>query len=1269
MNKDRRTARIIQVLAIMVCLGMAVLAVQNTGLISKIGTEDIYWERARFLLGQKGATTYSGSSICSLGYSLLLVPICVLIKSPYAAYKAAILLNGIFLCGSYVMAVLTAKKLFSKEKESFLSVACFFAVCIPAISISMFYSEPDMMVMFLIWCSIYLIYRIWTAGSTKTMILFIACLLAITFLQIEMLGIIMGAAILLWLCVRKEKITEITFLKCVLALLIGIIAEDVIERVILYRFAADMDITVRSSLEVALDSVKSGVGNGNLFGTLLAKIYILSLTGMFLIYPACVEFIKDLFYAVKQKKSTDRIFENKIIMIFLIQLIFIAMFDSSRHIGTGYFSVNGLLTVASPILLISIVKLKDWKNWILLILESFLITGLCTYKVVEILEKNNINSVAGHVCGIFRLFQEKVSNAGAASYMAVCVSFLVMTGCFFFFRVKSGKMLLNKWLKYTGTCLCTGVILVLGICMVQSTIWRAYESEVVEIAPVAYLANSITGEANYYYVAGSDGNDAGIAVMQSLMSGKPIQKIEDDTAEQIEMFRTGIAEDENPVVITGTKENQLNQTIKECLEEFDILYMTPTYAVWTRKGSQIAQEMEEIIETKAEEMVLQSSEEPDVEEELIEEETQNLTDTSAETETDTETETVTETETSTETDTSTETEISTETEKKTSKNNYKKVYKSGMNLAHGTYRVEIYFNGENIGDNQTGKIRIRSQEGSICAKSFDKDTIMQDSNGAVIVEFSSRDTMHNVEIQIEGNILSSASVEHIYYRKINNAYRIGYATEKQVKTACSAIKKADENCEQKGRVVFVDAFASEDAEISVECFQNNLNGYEINGITREELQETDAEYLIATTSYHSYYEAMDRYSIISRTRNYTVLVRNDSEQYQECKAQEKLLSEGQRISIDAFVKSAETPVSLESGSYEYEINVTGLAKIAQNTHAEELGKVIVRTAKEILAEETITKNEVSEETGEVTINVPLLLKEKTENIYCEFRGRKMTGVSVSPLAVLMTAEKYEYGQEEEDFTELTDMIQSLAAGRKNNETIKVGIVQTTATINENQTGYHSVEEALPECQIEEMSFSDARRLTEDALLLTYGISKQHFQLLDKYDIIGQAGQYTLWVRNCGELLLEANQEGIMTLNSDNRLSLECIAKMSGQNDENIENLPKAEYNLFIELEAEDLEEDDTVEVNLFVDKSQSKIESEIQDFIDVGYTREEAEKRVESQIVCGSGTYEAYAFNNGQTKLVAIKTDNIKIKNLTATAFSWKGKKIKTKILWITMNQ
>lgn len=1267
MNKDKRTARIIQLLAIMACLGMAVLAVQNTGLISKIGTEDIYWERARFLLGQKGATTYSGSSICSLGYSLLLVSVCALIKSPYAAYKVAILLNGIFLCGSYVMAVLTAKKLFSKEKESFLSVACFFAVFIPAISITMFYSEPDMLVMFLIWCSIYLLYRIWTAGSTRTMILFIVCLLTMTFLQIETLGIVIGTVALLWLCVRKEKITEITFLKCVLALLLGVIAEDVIERVILYRFVADMDIMVRSSLEVALDSVKAGVGNGNLFGTLLAKIYILSLTGMFLIYPACVDFIKDLFYAVKQKKNTDRIFENGIITIFLIQFIFIAMFDSSRYIGTGYFSVNGLLTVASPILLISIVKLKDWKNWVSLILESFLITGLCTYKVVEIFGKNNINSVAGYMCGIFRLFQEKVSNAGAASYMAVSILFLAIIVCFLFFGVKSEKMLLNKWLKYTGTGLCFGVILVLGICMVQSTIWRAYESEVADIAPVAYLANSITGEANYYYVAGSGGNDAGIVVMQSLMSEKPIEEIQNDTTERLEMFRTAIAEDENPVIITGTKEDQMDQTIKECLGEFDMLYMTPAYAVWTRKGSQIAQKMEEMIETRAEEMVLHSSEEPDAEEELTEEETQNLTETSAETETDTETETVTETETSTETDTSIETETS--TEKKTSKKNYKKVYKSGMDFAHGTYRMEIYFSGENIGDNQTGKIRIRSQEGSICVKSFDSDTIMQDSNGAVIVEFSSRETMCNVEAQIEGDILSSVSVEHIYYRKINNAYRIGYAADKKVKTACSAIKKVDKNCEQKGNVVFVDAFASEDAEISVECFQNNLDGYNVKGIIREELQETNAEYLIATTSYHSYYEAMDRYAVISRTKNYTVLVRNDSEQYQECKAQEKLLSEGKRIRIDAFVKNAETPVSLERGSYEYEVSVTGIGKIAENTRSEELGKVIVRTNKKILAEKTVTKEDVNEETGEATINIPLLLKEKAENIYCEFQGRKMTGVSASPTAVVMVAEKYEYGQEEEDFTELTDTIQSLAAGRKNVETIKVGIVQTTATIEEHQIGYHSIEETLPECQIEEMSFSDARRLTEDALLLTYGISKQHFQLLDKYDIIGQAGQYTLWVRNCGELSLEANQEGIVKINSDKRLSLECIAKMSGQDNENIVNLPKAKYNLVIELEAEDLEEDDTVEVNLLIDKSKSEIKSERKKFVNVGYTKEEAKERVETRKVCGSATYEAYTFNNSKTKLVAIKTNNVKIKNLTATAFSWKGKKIKTKILWITMNQ
>lgn len=1245
MNRDKRIARLIQVLALVVCLGMAVLAIQNTGLISKIGTEDVYWERARFLLGQKGATTYSGSSICSLGYSLLLVPICVFIKSPYAAYKAAILLNGIFLCGSYVMAVLTAKKLFSKEKESFLSVACFFAVFIPAISISMFYSEPDMLVMFLIWCSIYLLHRIWTAGRTRDLILSIVCLLVMAFLQIEMLGVVIGVVALLWLFVRKEKITEITFLKCVLVFLLGIIAEDIIERIVLWRFAAGMDITVRSSLEVVLDNVKSGVGNGNLAGTLFAKIYILSLTGMFLIYPASIKFIQDVYYAIKQKKNTERMFQNAIITVFFIQVIFIAMFDSSRYIGTGYFSVNGLLTVASPLLLIGIFELKCWKNWISLVLGSFLITGICTYKVADIFEKNKINSVAGHACGIFRLFQDKISDASATIYMVTCVAFLIIAGCFLLFRGKSRNGLVNKCLKYAGTGLCLVLILGLGIRMVQSTIWRSYESEVVDIAPLSYLANSITGDASYYYVAGTGGNDTGIVVMQSLMQGKTIEEVPNDTTERKEVFRTEITESKNPVVITGAKESQLDQTVKECLEGFDILYMTPAYAVWTRKGSQIAKEMEDLIETHAEEMVLQSFEESEAEEELTEEETQNVTETS------------------------TETDTSTETEKKDSEKKYKKVYKNNMNLAHGTYRMEIYFRGENVGDNLTGKIKISSKEGFICSKSFDRNTIMQDSNGAVIVEFSSRNTMHDVEAQIEGDILSSVSVEHIYYRKLSNTYRIGYASERQVKATCNVIKTVDKNCEQNGSVAFVDAFASEDTEISVEYFQNNLDGYQVDGITREEVQKTNAEYLIATTSFHSYYEAMDRYSIISRTKNYTVLVRNDSEQYQECQDQGMVLSEGQRISVDGFVSGRNTnkPISLESGSYEYEINVTGLNRIARNTQFKLLGRVVVRNENEILAERVVTKDDVNAQTGKVTVNIPLYLKNKTENIYCEFRGIKKNSVHTSVTAISMTAEKYEYGKEEKEFPELTDTIQSLVSEKKNNGTVKVGIVQTEAKIKEHQTGYCSIEEALPGCQIEEVSFSDAKQLTEDAILLTYGISKQHLQLLDKYNIIGQAGQYTLWVCNCGELLQKANQEGIMTINSDKRLPLNCIAKMSGQDAENIVNLPKAEYNLIIELEAKGMEEDDTVEVNLVVDKSESEIKSEIKELVENGYTMSEAKERVETRKVCGSATYQAYTFNGAETKLVAIKTSDTKIRNLEIDVYTWHNKKIKGKVIWVAL--
>ena len=124
--------------------------------------------------------------------------------------------------------------------------------------------------------------------------------------------------------------------------------------------------------------------------------------------------------------------------------------------------------------------------------------------------------------------------------------------------------------------------------------------------------------------------------------------------------------------------------------------------------------------------------------------------------------------------------------------------------------------------------------------------------------------------------------------------------------------------------------------------------------------------------------------------------------------------------------------------------------------------------------------------------------------------------------------------------------------------------------------------------------------------------------------------------------------------------------MSGDTEAEVVNLPKAIYNVTVELEADGLETDDTIEVTLLRDKTDEEITSEVKDLIDAGYTRKEAIRAVDRQAVCGTGTYSAYEFD-GERKIVSIRTKEVKVSNLTVDVYSWHGCKMKGKIIWVEL--
>lgn len=1273
MKRDRSIARLIQLFSIAVCFGMAVLTIQKTGLISRIGTEDVYWERARFLLGQGGATLYDGNSICSIGYSLFLVPICALVKSPYAAYKIAVLLNGIFLCGSYIMAVLTAKKLFLKERESFLSAACFFAVFCPAFAASMIYTGPEMLVQFLLWCMLYFLNELWNGGKKRDFILFTVSLIFVLFFQIEMLGAVLALLGLLHVCVRRGKISELSFLKCVLAVLLGVIVTDAAEKTVLYLFSENLNITVNSSMEVFFQCLKTGWENGYILAFIkgvFGKCYVLFLASFLLICPVLGGFVEKQFLIWKTKKDANFSLLDGMIAVFLIQLVFVTLYDNARHISTAFLSLTGLNGILSILILFGIAEAKNCKNWAFGMTGSMLALCISTFATANVFRENSVASVAGLNCGIFKLFQDKTSDVVTAVYMAACLVLSAAILFLFCFRQNTKKKTINRCLHWAGMTGTFSLFVGLNLLMLRHTAAKACTNELRDIAPFASILSELSSSDQCIYFEGS-GSDEGITVIQSLMPNVAIRQIKDSEEEQSVNFSTEMTE--KTVVLTGSDERAWNRTVKEGMSDFQILYMTQNYALWTRRGSELYVELEEQLTNRVETLEKAKTENVS-EEELLEEEGVNLL---AEQESQEESTGLTERESESKVTQSTgiesESESEEETDKKKSVKKKKETYGKKLYLAPGTYRMEVYFTGT-AGSDTDGKITISDKEGTILSQNFDEQMIEADGRGAVVVTFSSREAMKNVIVQIEGTILSSVSVDHIYYRKLTSAYTIGYASESKVRTVATVIRKADEICEEKGSVTFVDDMAEETEDISLSCFKTYLSDYEVNVTTKEELKHISSTYLIGVTSSHSYYNAMDQYVIVSRSQNYTILVRRDTVQYDYFQKSEMILSDGAKLFRKAFASkgTVSDKISLEMGSYSYVCSLHWNGEVPEVASSDAAGIAFVRTDDEVLAQKVITYGELRNAvaTGELVASIPLYLRTKENGIYCtvEWNDPVLINATAEINAVALLSEKYQYGQEETEFETLTAKIEQIAAQKINTDETSVVLVQNAKVVKNRQIEFDCLQEQIPDCRVRNMDFDEASDLTEDVILLTYGLSKKHFQLLDHYSILAHAGKYTLWVRNDGKLLQQAMRAGLSVLNSGKKLSMESISMMSGGVDTEVVSLPKAIYNITIQLETADLETDDKVEVRLLRDKTEDELAAEVNDLIGVGYTKKEATNAVSRQAVCGSAIYDACSFYGADEKLISVRiSTDVLVENLSVRAFSWHADDIEGAILWIEM--
>ena len=1296
MKQNKYASRIIQLLAVAVLAGLSLYTALNTGILSNLGQEEIYWERARFLLGQGGASNYNGSSLCSLGYSLVLVPICAVLKSPYAAYKAAVLLNGGFLCLGYLVSVRTARKLFSEEKTTFLSAACFFAALCPALAASRSFTGPEPLLILLVWISLYLLLSIREKYGRGKLIGLAACMILAGFLQIAFLGVIGAATVLLGLYVKQKRVGETSFLYFCLAVLIGLALGNVAERIFLYSFAKDMDLTVVSSLELFLDSLMNGWENNYLLGIfrgLCGKLHALMAGSFLLLAPGLWYCIRGLFPARgTEGEKKRRIFCPEIFLIFALQLLFVILYDNSRSAAVALSSVSYIETVLPPMLLLGAVQLRRSTCWVKELTGYLLVFCLCALVTANLYQTQGITSISSSNNGILMLFQDWDMTPVAVVYSSACLVILAAILMCFCLKSSLKRRWMNRALAAAGFLGIGGGFLVFGLLVCRHTAIHSNESSTRTIAPIASVISETGAVGECSYLMGT-GNDQNVSILQSLTPVQPIQMEKNNGKERAEFYeevRNG--ERAADVIITGTGEDLVEEIMPEELPEYRLIYMTRSYGLWTKRGSETEQSLAEAVSERLQYLELRSivdqEEELVSDEEVVEEneDAEGLTEAEAEDsdgeasieenhqeemeeaaekekEDDAAVEELDEEETAAEDGEDSDeefekAEIEAETEdgeeseeEENGLTDQKETYGGGAYLAQGTYRMEIYFKRTDSAEGLTGQIRLSDSNGTIFTETVDSSIFAEGNTGAAVVEFTSREVIRNLRVVISGTLAGHTEVTDIYYWKTSPAYTVGMNGTNSTEAPCEAILEVEALCENKGTVAYVGDVMTDHSDLSTKCFETALLGYTVEVLSKKESEDTDATYLIGPTASHSYYYAMDQYSVMDKTRFYTVLVRNDSEQYEKFTENGgTILSEGRRLLSEAFTEeeTAAGPFALDEGSYIFR------GEIEERTGADPV-TVVLKNGEDVIAEETLDGNATEAE-------LAFALPKRCAQLSCTAETEEGDTLEIFGWSIELTSEKYQFGQEEAKLEQLFDIINDLGAG------VTVAAVQEADKIREEDTQYDYLQEQLPDARVEVRSYAEANGAADDPLLLTCGLSADYFRLAGKYCILGHAGEYTLWARCEGENVQKAIENGVEILSSARKISPASLMAVTGAKNETeaIAELPEAVYNLYLEVDVSEIDPDDTIEFTILCDKTEDEIEDEIQGLEDAGYTRKEAKKEVEEQAVCGNATYEAYGLDGEQEMVYAIRTNQSRqYENLQIDVYTWNMDEVPNKIIWI----
>lgn len=368
LDKKKTAEYILTGLLAMLVLATVLFPIRDLDQITTLGNEIQYWGGAMSILGQDWSQYMDGQAMVSYGYSLILVPICMLFQNATFAYKAAIILNGCFWAAAYLVSVKVGKKVL-KEMNPFVSaIGCFFIYLFPIYGESRTIVGPQALMILLVWICVDLVCQIREKMNRSRFLLLGLCLILLTWLDIAMIAVVAGTILYVADFRRKGILEEERFLRWILFILIGICLGYFIEQIFLYHIFKAGDISYSGSIQVMFDKAISNWSDEGIIGLLYGvtgKLFALTVNTLGLILPAFYLLIKRL---KKYKKESELVDKDTFVYCILIMLAAV-LSHTFFWMGVSEVSCRETLmmgtiaVVVGPVLLFGIREILSSTKW------------------------------------------------------------------------------------------------------------------------------------------------------------------------------------------------------------------------------------------------------------------------------------------------------------------------------------------------------------------------------------------------------------------------------------------------------------------------------------------------------------------------------------------------------------------------------------------------------------------------------------------------------------------------------------------------------------------------------------------------------------------------------------------------------------------------------------------------------------------------------------------------------------------------------------------